>query len=320
MKTSIAFISVIFLLCFCSAAIGDTNSKSSDVNNTSKIETLTSCGEQSRIAETSKPAAPVAPAKTQAKKNATLNKTGVSNQPAVSKVEPLDKKIDLPGFSSRMTFERAIERLRNSSKLQIVVMWRQLEKVGIKPTTPIGVDITSRISLKAAITTILNSASDGSSEADFWVKDGMVIIGSKQAKEASKTTQIHNVCDIASAKSGSSGFGAAANQGQAGGAAAYGQRLNAFGGGYAGGGFGGGGGYGGGGYSGSTYGGGYGGNMTGGMGGMTGGYGMGGMGGGFGGGMGLVTPPIDTPQEQQLRQQQLKNLIQRTIEPGSWNP
>jgi hypothetical protein len=301
MKTSITLISIFSLACFCGAAFGQTNNKPADANKTPAVK--------APAKKTAAPAVSTALAKIQTQKTLPAGKAGTSNQP--------DKKVDRSSFSANMTFEQAISKLRHSTKpaTRIVVMWRQMEKAGIKPTTPVEFNVNSKTTMKATLTALVQSASISASSdvdlsaplptdvADFWVKDGMIIIGSRQAKQAEKTTKIHNVCDLTSAPSNAVALGA--NFGQAGN---FGYGTNAMAGGY------------GNSYSSGSY------TPT--MGVTTGaslgvgGYGAGGYGGnmnmGFGGGMGFNSP-IETLQQQQLRQQELKTLIRASIAPGTWN-
>ena len=332
MKTSIVCISILTLLCFCGTALCQ---KAASPQNTVKSSTV-----KTNQKQTTKPASSAVPAKTQVAKSASVSKPKVSFQ--------LDKEVDLSALTARTTFEQALDILRNSTKppTQIVVMWRQLEQAGIEPTSPIGVDGISKTTIGTALKTILNSVSSQSSDVDCWVQGKMIVIGSKQSKDASKTTQLYNISDLTGAASGAVAFGMAANPAMAGVGAV--NQIQAAGIGYGGGygvgrmggisgngmgsmggyGMGGMGGYGMGGMGGYGMGG-MGGYGMGGMGGYgmsgMGGYGMGGMGGGMGGmggyGMGFGGGMTAlTPQELQMRQMELKGLIQRTIKPGPGIP
>jgi hypothetical protein len=193
--------------------------------------------------------------------------------------------------------------------------------------------------LGTALKLVLDSVSSQNAQLDYWIKDGIIVVGLKALKPNDKVTQFYNVCDVTAAPSNPYGMTGGYNAGNQQGAGTYGQNnytggagrygntggyprgnsgYNQFGGGF-------GGGYGTGGLygnygtmrTGTSLGVGGNGGYGGGYGGYGGGYGMGGMGmGGIGmGGYGVANDPAETL----YRQQQLKTLIQSTIVPDSWN-
>jgi hypothetical protein len=338
MKTSIVCITIFAFLCFCTSAFSQINNPNQNINKArvTSTQTKTAAPASADKQSAAKPAATASTAKTQAAKSQAAKNTNAAKPVPVS----LDKQIDVSLLSGSITFEQAIGVIRNSTKppTQIVVMWRQLEQADIMPQTPIKVEGLSKATIGTALKMILNSATDNPSEVDFWAEDGMIVVGSKQSKDNTKSTKLYDVQDISSPPSvgGAVAFGgAAANgmtpmtgmngmngvnqmQGAGVGAGLGSSGYGGYGGGYGtrGGGYGG---MGGGGYGGMG-GGGYG--MSG-MGGM-GGYGMGGMGGMMGGmmgggGIGMAGSTMGG-MNNVFQQQQLKQVIRTTIKPGTWNP
>ncbi len=315
MKALIAIISVLTILLLNTGAFSQTSSKTADAVKPSTVKQSSS--------QLSKPDANAAAANT-ADAN---NKEAIKKTAAVSST-----KSDL----ADMTLEQALEVLRNSTKppLKMVVLWGQLEKAGIERIKPVSMEGLSGAKLGTALRFVLDSASSENGQLDYWIKDGVIIVGLKASKPNDKVTQFYNVCDVTAAPSNpygamggynsfgnQMGGGAYGQNNYTGGAGRYGNMggyprggagYNQYGGGYGGGGL-----YGNYGTIGTGtslgvggYGVGYGGYPGG-------GYGMGGMGmGGIGmGGYGVARDPAET----YLRQQQLKTLIQTTILPDTWN-
>lgn len=288
--------------------------------------------------------------KSQEKKQVTTKKTKLRKSAKLDNntaLKLLEQNVNLSDLRSDMSFGRAIEVLRNSTKppVRIVVLWGQLEQINVGPASRISMDGFSEIPLRTGLKILLASVSNGQNQLDYWTTDGVIIIGTKDSKPTVQTTRLYNVCDLTSRPADYYPYGAGINQRQGGqmGASAYGQPLGRGGAGNFGqtgyGGRYGGGGWGGQGYGGmGMYGGGggyrsfgtrtmglrsgtslsagaRGGQPWGGGAGYFGGYNQMGMGGMRGmGGMGFNT--INT----QIRQQQLSGLIKNTIEPGTWNP
>ncbi len=259
-------------------------------------------------------------------KKSTLGKsTKLDNNTAL---KLLEQNVNLSDLRSDMSFGRAIEVLRNSTKppVRIVVLWGQLEQINVGPASRISMDGFSEIRLRTGLKILLASVSNGQNQLDYWTTEGVIVIGTKDAKPKTQTTRLYNVCDLTSRPAEYYALGAGINQqqGRQMGAGAYGQGFGqtGYGGGGRGQGYGRTGTYGGGGgyrsFGTRTMGlrsstslstGGWGGQPFGGGAGGFGGYNQRGM-----GGMGFNT--IDT----QIRQQQLSGLIKNTIEPGTWNP
>ncbi len=280
--------------------------------------------------------------KSQEKKPVTTKKTRLSKSAKLDNsttLKQLGQNVNLSDLRSDMSFGRAIEVLRNSTKppVRIVVLWGQLEQINVGPASRISMDGFSEISLRTGLKILLASVSNGQNQLDYWTTDGVIVIGTKDSKPKVQTTRLYNVCDLTSRPAEYYALGAGINQWQGGqmGAGAYGQpfrqagagnfRQTGYGGRYGGGGRGQGygrmGTYGGGGgyrsfgtrtmglRTGTSLSAGARGGQAGGTG-YFGGYNQAGM-----GGMG-----INNNIDAQIRQQQLAGLIKNTIEPGTWNP
>ena len=95
----------------------------------------------------------------------------------------LKEDVDLSPFSVEMSFGDAIEVLKYSVEppLNIVVLWRDLyDNADIDRTTPINMDAISAVPLGTALKLLLKSVSGRFAELDYVIKDGLVIIATKQ--------------------------------------------------------------------------------------------------------------------------------------------
>ncbi len=220
--------------------------------------------------------------------------------------EKLDEKI--PVNFEDQTFEDVMDQLAQSQGVNITVIWNDLEQVGIRRDDPITLRLPSEVTFRKALNLILDQVGGSDAEVAYVVGEGVIRVATKTLLDRDVFTEVYDVNDLLMVvpdyTEPNFGFGGGLGGGGFGG------------GGFGGGGFGGGG-FGGGGFGGGGFGGGGGpfnvnpshhGQIGGGFGGGGSG-GFGGGGGGFGG---------DDQQDREQRIEDLKQLIQDTIEPDSW--
>jgi hypothetical protein len=106
------------------------------------------------------------------------------------------------GFSAltfHTTFSEAIDILRNSTDppLKIVVMWRDLsENAYVEPDTPIKIDGVSGIRLRTALELLLLAVSSGVAKLEYVVKDGVIIIATRDSLPDKMVTRVYDVSDL----------------------------------------------------------------------------------------------------------------------------
>ena len=108
-------------------------------------------------------------------------------------------------FTPDMSFNDAINILRNTTipPLNIIVLWRNLEAVGIYRDTPIGIDGASGVPLRTHLKLLLMSLSAGSEEKLGYVVDGGAIIISTESTLPQKMkTRIYDITDLVGTPAG----------------------------------------------------------------------------------------------------------------------
>jgi len=106
------------------------------------------------------------------------------------------------GFSAltfHTTFSEAIDILRNSTDppFKIVVMWKDLsENAYVEPDTPIKIDGVSGVRLRTALELLLMAVSSGFAKLDYVVKDGVIIIATKDSLPARMRTRVYDISDL----------------------------------------------------------------------------------------------------------------------------
>ena len=107
----------------------------------------------------------------------------------------LSRIVDLSQWNPEMPFADALEQLKNSVEppLSIVVLWRDLEEnAAIDRTTPINMEGVSGIYLGTALRLLLRSVSAGA-EIDFVIKDGVIVIATKEALPNTLETRVYDI-------------------------------------------------------------------------------------------------------------------------------
>ena len=109
------------------------------------------------------------------------------------------KTVDLSTLTLDTPFSEAIELLRNSTQppLRIVVLWRDLsENANVERDTPIRIDGVSGIRLRTGLEILLMAVSSGFAELGYVVKDGIIIIATKDSLPAKMVTRVYDISDL----------------------------------------------------------------------------------------------------------------------------
>ena len=111
----------------------------------------------------------------------------------------LQQNVDLSALTLNTTFEEAIEIVSNSTEpsLKIVVMWRDLsDNTNIERDTTILMDGVSGIKLRAGLDILLRAVSNTFAKLGYIVKDGIIIIASKDSLPVRMQTRVYDISDL----------------------------------------------------------------------------------------------------------------------------
>lgn len=116
--------------------------------------------------------------------------------------QKLQQTVDLSALTLHTTFREAIDILRNSTEnpLKIVVIWRDLnENANIDPDTPIQIDGVPKIRLNTGLDILLLAVSSEFAKLGYIVKDGIIIIATKDSLPVKMNTRVYDVSYLLSA-------------------------------------------------------------------------------------------------------------------------
>lgn len=111
----------------------------------------------------------------------------------------LEEIVNLSALTPDMSFSEAIDILSNSTepRLNIVVLWRNLENADIYRETPIGMNCVSGIQLENSLRLLLDSISINSPEKlGYVVDDRVIIISTKNSLPVKMTTKVYDISDL----------------------------------------------------------------------------------------------------------------------------
>jgi len=128
-----------------------------------------------------------------------LEKKLASNLTNDPTYRPAYRLADPSTFNRDMPFGEAIEILRNATepRLNIVVLWKDLENAGIYGDTPIGIDGVSGIPLGMQLELLLASVSAGSTEKlGYVVENGIIVVATEDSLPRKMVTRVYDVTDL----------------------------------------------------------------------------------------------------------------------------
>jgi hypothetical protein len=114
----------------------------------------------------------------------------------------LQQTVDLSALTLHTTFEEALDVLSNSTEpsLKIVVMWRDLsDNASIEQDTAIMIDGVSGIKVRAGLDILLRAVSNKFAKLGYIVKDGIIIIATKDSLPVKRSTRVYDVSYLLSA-------------------------------------------------------------------------------------------------------------------------
>jgi hypothetical protein len=111
----------------------------------------------------------------------------------------LQQTVDLSALTLHTTFSEAIEIVSNSTEpsLKIVVFWRDLsDNANIERDTAILIDGVSGIKLHAGLDILLMAVSNEFAKLGYIVKDGIIIIATKDSLPVKMQTRVYDISDL----------------------------------------------------------------------------------------------------------------------------
>lgn len=110
----------------------------------------------------------------------------------------LERPIDLD-LSRERAFSAALDELRSSSKngLNLIVLWRDLDRIGIDRDTPIQIGPIEAVPLRTALRLLLNAVTGEDGLLDYRLLDGAVVIATKPTlAKFGPETRVLDVTDL----------------------------------------------------------------------------------------------------------------------------
>ena len=108
----------------------------------------------------------------------------------------LQQTVDLSPLTVQTTLSEAIELLRNSIEppLKVVVMWRDLsDNANIEQDTTIQMDGVTGIRLHTGLVILLRAVSSDYAKLGYIVKDGIIIIATRDSLPVKMSTRVYDV-------------------------------------------------------------------------------------------------------------------------------
>ncbi|UCE61206.1 MAG: hypothetical protein JSU63_05550 [Phycisphaerales bacterium] len=106
----------------------------------------------------------------------------------------LDRPI--PVDFQREPFQQVIERLASANRLNIIVNWHDLKRAGVEPDANIDLSLPQEITLKKAITEVLDQASGGLVDLGYDVSDGVISIATQKLLDHKTYPVVYDVTDL----------------------------------------------------------------------------------------------------------------------------
>lgn len=95
----------------------------------------------------------------------------------------------------RTPFHQVIEQLAEAQKINVVVNWSDLAKAGVERVAPIDLTLPREITLKKALTEVLDQAGAGVA-LDYDIADGVLTVATQATLEKETVTRVYDITDL----------------------------------------------------------------------------------------------------------------------------
>jgi len=109
-------------------------------------------------------------------------------------ISALDREI--PVHFAAASFGDVVDQLADDQKLNIIVNWHDLKRAGIERSTPIDLRLPNEITLKKALTEILEQAGGGSVEVGYSLDDGAIKIATQDTLDRETYSAVYDISDL----------------------------------------------------------------------------------------------------------------------------
>lgn len=92
--------------------------------------------------------------------------------------------------------ETAIEKLAMAQNLNIIVKWHDLQRVGVSPETPISLRVPNEITLKRALTEVLDQAAAGGATIGYEITDEALVIATQDTLDRNTHQVVYDINDL----------------------------------------------------------------------------------------------------------------------------
>lgn len=109
-------------------------------------------------------------------------------------ISALDREV--PIYFASTSFGEVVDQLSDSHRLNIIVNWHDLKRAGVDRSTPIDLRLPNEITLKRALTEILEQAGGGVAEVGFALNDGAIKVGMQDTLDHETYQAVYDVTDL----------------------------------------------------------------------------------------------------------------------------
>jgi general secretion pathway protein D len=102
----------------------------------------------------------------------------------------------IPVDFRREPLQQVLERLAEAHRLNLIVNWNDLQRAGVNRETAIDLSLPSEISLKRALTEILDQAGGGDVDLGFDVDDGAVTVATQSFLDKKTYVAMYDINDL----------------------------------------------------------------------------------------------------------------------------
>lgn len=102
----------------------------------------------------------------------------------------------VPVRFDREPLEQVIERLASAQNLNVIVKWHDLQRVGVSAEMPITLKVPNEISLKRALTEVLDQAGAGGAIIGYEVTDEAIVIATRDTLDRNTHQVVYDINDL----------------------------------------------------------------------------------------------------------------------------
>jgi len=106
----------------------------------------------------------------------------------------LDRRV--PVDFRKTPLDQTMEHFAKADRLNLIVNWNELERAGVDRKTPINLELPSEITLKKALTEVLEQAGGGVVDLGFEVDEGVITVATRQFLDKKSYPVIYDVSDL----------------------------------------------------------------------------------------------------------------------------